>query len=125
MMADINVVFNLFQAIANTIPEAVAQANQDVADQAVANIQARIIANGQVETGTMLNSVHDEAQSDGSQNVIVDCQNEEGEYYAAYPNYGTIHQAANPFFEPGLEDTQDAMDEALAGIVAAMAKAGR
>lgn len=117
--------FNLFQAIANTLPDAVAQANQDVAAQAVTNIQAHILANGQISDNDepghvhMIDTVHTEPVSDGTQNVIV------GAPYAAYPNYGTIHQPANPFFEPGLDDTQDAMDAALLNIVDAMARAGR
>lgn len=118
--------FNRFPQIANALAAAIVQANKEIADSAVDNIKAHIIANGQVVTGTMLDSVHDETQTDGSQNVVVDAQNEEGEYYAAYPNYGTVRQPPNPFFEPGLQDTADNdVEPALDGIVAAMARAGR
>jgi len=117
--------FNLFQAIANTLPDAVKQANEDVASKAVTNIQAHILANGQVSDNDepghvhMIDTVHTEPVDDGTQNVVV------GADYAAYPNYGTVHQPANPFFEPGLQDTQEAIDAALLDIVNKMAKAGR
>lgn len=117
--------FNLFQAIANTLPDAVKQANEDVANKAVDNIKAHILINGQVSDNDepghvhMIDTVHTEPVSDGTQNVIV------GAPYAAYPNYGTVHEPPNPFFEPGLQDTQDAIDAALVDIVNKMAKAGR
>ena len=115
--------FNLFGKIADMLPDTVAQANASIADRAVDNIKARIIANGQVETGEMLNSVHTEAQSDGTQNVVIDAKNEEGEYYAQFPNYGTVYQPANPFFEPGLDDTQPDIDTALQAILSAIGNA--
>lgn len=117
--------FNLFQQIANTLPDAVAQANQDIANQAVDNIKSHILINGQVSDNNepghvhMIDTVHTEPQGDGTQNVVV------GADYAAYPNYGTRYQAANPFFEPGLQDTQAAIDAALVDIVNQMGQVGR
>lgn len=115
----VEVAFNLFGEIADAFMVATVAAPVAIADKAVEHIQEHIIANGQVDTGNMLDSVHVEAGNDGVQYVTV------GAEYGIYQNYGTRFLPARPFFEPGLDDTQVDIDTAMAGIVNAMAKAGR
>lgn len=102
--------FNHFDAIADALISSSQDVTQDIGKAAVQHIQEHIQSNGQVNTGTMLNSV----TSDG-QTVSV------GVDYAVYQNYGTKFLPARPFFEPGLEDTNADMDDAMQKIVDAMA----
>lgn len=103
--------FNFFKDISEELSGLIAEATEYIAEEAVANIQDHIEANGQIETGEMYDSVDHVANSDGSQTVFV------GAPYAIYPNYGTRFQPANPFWEPGLADTVDVMNEALQDVV--------
>lgn len=99
--------FNHFGSIALALAAELEVFAEDEANLAVENIQQHIIANGQVDTGEMLDSVHTEKQEDGTVDVVV------GADYGAYQNYGTRFLPARPFFEPGLMDTQADMDEDL------------
>lgn len=110
--------FNNFAAIGNALEKASVAANEEIAMKAVEHIKDHILANGQVVTGDMLNSVHNEAQDDGSQNVVV------GVDYGIYPNYGTSRQPAKPFFEPGLDDTVADVEVAFEEIINALSKVG-
>lgn len=112
--------FNFFKTIANELSGLIEEATEDIAEEAVANIKDHIEANGQISDNEepghvhMIETVDHVANSDGSQTVFV------GAPYAIYPNYGTRYQPANPFWEPGLQDTHDAMDEALQNVVDAI-----
>lgn len=116
---DEGVLFNFFGNIADELPSLIAEATEYIAEEAVNNVQARIEDNGQIETGEMYDSVDHVDNGDGSQTVFV------GAPYAIYPNYGTRFQPANPFWEPGLDDTKDAMDEALQNLASAIEELGK
>jgi hypothetical protein len=118
--------FNHFQQIADALPGVLSQMVRKTAQDAKGNVQAHIVANGQVDTGFMLNSVYT-VTSEGSdykggerafpqveaplddQTAIVAVAAE----YAAFPNYGTSHQTGHAFWEPGLEEARESLDAGL------------
>ena len=103
--------FNHFPEIAAGLHSAIAAIVDETADAAVLNIQGHILANGQVDTGDMLNSVHKEAgESDTDMNIQIDA------YYWIYQNYGTRFMAARPFLEPGMDDTRPILEAKMAAL---------
>lgn len=111
------VLFNHFDAIADALVNESKKAEQKIAENAVEHIKEHIIANGQVRTGAMLDSVEATQSEDGTMQVTV------GADYAAYQNYGTRYLPPRPFFEPGLDDTQPDIDAVMQGIVDALSGA--
>lgn len=130
--------FNHFAQIAEALPKACSQVVRKTALDAQGNIQAHIVANGQVDTSFMLNSVyavtsegsgyHGGARAlpevahppdDQSASVAVAAE------YAIYQNNGTHLIPARPFFEPGIEDTRPGFESAVAAIQAKLAEAAR
>lgn len=105
------VLFNHFADIADALLNSAKQAEQQIAESAVEHVKEHIIANGQVRTGAMLDSVEATQSEDGSMQVVV------GVDYAAYQNYGTRYLPPRPFFEPGLDDTQQDVDKAMQTII--------
>jgi len=103
--------FNHFDLIAARLTPACAEIAAETAWHAVSNIQQHIIANGQVDTGDMLNSV---AVADGdtptTKDIII------GMDYWVYQNYGTRYMPARPFVEPGIEDTRAQFEAAGATL---------
>lgn len=98
--------FNHFPELANALYEACEQGQNDIAEVAAEHVREHIMANGQVRTGEMLDSV----SADGDTVSV-------GAPYAIYQNYGTRKMAARPFFEPALMQTEEEMEEKLASSI--------
>jgi hypothetical protein len=96
--------WNKFPQIAALITPACSHIVGATADAAVINIKGFIEANGQVDTGFMLNSVHTEKVDETTTNVVCDAP------YAGFQNYGTRYLPPRPFWEPGLELTQSNLE---------------
>lgn len=123
---------NHFGDLADALPDILSKVVRTIALDAQAHIQRHIHANGQVDTGNMLNSVYtvtDEGGSTypggGTHDLLpaIDEQPDKTTAYvavaAAYgapQNYGTRHLPARPFFEPGIEDARPGFEAALAAI---------
>ncbi len=103
--------YNHFAAIANALPQAIAQVVDETADEAVSNIKGFIVSNGQVDTGNMLNGI---AKEDGPDEQTKDITS--AMYYWIFQNYGTRYLPARPFVEPGIAQTQPGFDAKLASI---------
>lgn len=128
--------FNNWSRIADAFDEAQSQVVRKTAFDWLANAQAQIRANGQIDTGFMVNSgyvrTYDESTYAMSGSPIKKGQeklpeverpanNKEafigfGAYYSWFQNYGTVHQPARPFLEPSHDLTQPSFDEALRRI---------
>jgi hypothetical protein len=118
--------FNHFAEIANALPKLTSQMVRKTALDAKGNVQAHIVANGQVDTSFMLNSVYT-VTSEGSDYKggeralpqVAAPADDQTAYvavaaeYAIFPNYGTVHQVGKPFFEPGIEEARESLDAAL------------
>ena len=103
--------FNHFAEIAAELGPILEDIVSETAEVCVKNIQAHILANGQVDTGDMLNSVHTAPGADGyTREIQIDM------YYWVYQNYGTRFMAARPFLEPGVQDTEPVFQALLAGF---------
>lgn len=105
------VVSNNFAQIAEALKKSSEEASQNISENAVQHIKDRIVANGQVNTGAMLNSVEAIHSQNDSYDVTV------GADYAIYQNYGTKFIPPRPFFEPGIEDTKPDIDSEMQKIV--------
>jgi hypothetical protein len=118
--------FNHFGKIAESIKPACSQVVRKVALDAQANIQAQIVANNQIDTGFMLNSVYTQT-SDGStykggENALPETARPSketeahiavGANYAVHQNYGTRFLPPRPFWEPGIERTRPGFEQAM------------
>jgi HK97 gp10 family phage protein len=110
---------NNWAAMADALGKEMGKVVVGTAKDAKKNIQARIRSNGQVRTGFMHDSVYT-VTSEGSDykggalafSEVAGPENNQEAFvavaatYAQYPNNGTRYQPANPFFEPGMEDTK-------------------
>lgn len=103
--------FNHFAALANALPDVLAQIVDETADECVSNIQGFIISNGQVDTGNMLHGIAKEDGPDAQTKDITSAM-----YYWVFQNYGTRYLPARPFVEPGIAQTQPGFDRRLANI---------
>jgi hypothetical protein len=94
-----------------------------------ANIQRHIQSNDQVDTGKMLNSVYvktaDESTYKGGENILPEVEAPPdnktayigvGASYAIFQNYGTRFIPSRPFFEPGIEETRQGFEAAIARV---------
>lgn len=121
--------FNRYALIAQLLPGVLSQAVRKTAFDLAANAQQQIQANGSVETGFMLNSVYvrtdEESTYTGGEKAFPEVEqppNAQTAYvgvaanYAGYVNYGTRFMAAKPFFEPAIERTRPAFDEAIGRV---------
>jgi HK97 gp10 family phage protein len=99
--------FNHFAEIAELLEKGLKQGVESVAVKAKDNIKDQIVANGQVKTGEMLNSVQVVEGEGGAYEVQV------GVPYAGYQNYGTRFLPPRPFFEPGILKAGAEMEEIL------------
>jgi len=121
---------NKWEDIADAIITTAKKAVVDVANIGAQNVQDQIAANSQVRTGFMMGSVY-ASTSDGSdysngsdERSLPEVKPESdmeaivgvGAKYAIFPNYGTMHQGAKPFFEPAILKTQDDLDQAVVQI---------
>jgi hypothetical protein len=103
--------FNHFAALAAALPEICEQVVTKTALDVKSNVQAQIVANGQVDTGNMLNSVEVEDGEDAQTKYI-----KVGAEYAPAQNYGTRFMAGRPFWEPGWNKTRPDFEAAIAAI---------
>ena len=103
--------YNHFPQMGGQLYSACSQVVAKTAFDCQGNIQGFIRANGQVDTGNMLNSVHvEDGASDLNKFVIV------GAPYGIYQNYGTRYMPGRPFFEPGVEQTRPGFESAISAI---------
>lgn len=120
---------NNWQQIADTLPKVTSQAVRKTALDAEGNIKAHIVANDQVDTGFMLGSVYvvtsDFSDYSGGPRALPEVAAPTDEQtacvavaaeYAVFPNYGTVNQVGNAFFEPGMDEARIALDAAVALI---------
>lgn len=128
-MADIVVQFNHFPQIADQLDKALSKVVKATAFKAQANIQSQIQANGQIDTGFMMNSVYavtsDGSTYSGGEHALPEVEAPPdnktayvavGALYGIYQNYGTRYLPPRPFFEPGIEATQPDFEAALSAI---------
>jgi hypothetical protein len=128
--------FNHWKAIADALTPACVQVVKKTAIDLQANIQGRIRANGQVDTGFMVNSVYSVTSDNSTYQGGVDAlppvaaPSSPTEAYVAvaakygvYQNNGTRYLPARPFFEPGVEATRPGFEAAIAAIEAKLQEA--
>lgn len=128
--------FNHFGQIAEVLPEVLGQVVRKTAFDGLANCQSVIRANGQIDTGFMINSgyvrTYDESTygqgtASPSKGAYLTPEVERppdkltayfgfGANYSYWQNYGTRFMAARPFLEPGIELTRPGFEEALSKI---------
>ena len=128
--------FNNWSRIADAFDEAQSQVVRKTAFDWLANAQAQIRANNQIDTGFMVNSGYVRTYDDSTYAASGDplkkgqqkfpevekpANNKEaymafGASYAWYQNYGSRFQPARPFLEPSRELTRASFEEALARI---------
>jgi hypothetical protein len=118
--------FNHFDKIAKSIKPACKLVVKKTAFDAQGHIQAQIVANGQVDTSFMLNSVYTQT-SDGStykggEKALPETAKPASDTvahvavaanYAVHQNYGTRYLPPRPFWEPGIERTRPGFEKAL------------
>jgi hypothetical protein len=121
--------YNHFPKIASALETALGQVVRKTAFDGQANVQAQIRANGQIDTSFMINSVYTVTDQGSTYQGGDKAFPEVGPLpekfsaflavaanYAGYQNYGTTRITARPFWEPGIEKTQQGFDQALAAI---------
>jgi phage gpG-like protein len=128
--------FNNWSRIADAFDEAQSQVVRKTAFEWLANAQAQIRTNHQIDTGFMVNSgyvrTYDESTYAASGDPLKKGQeklpeverpanNKEafigfGAAYAWWQNYGTHSIPARPFLEPSWETVRPSFDEALRRI---------
>lgn len=122
---------NHFAAIAEAFPEAVGKVVRKTAFDLQAAMQAHIRANGQIDTGFLVNSVYVVTSEDNSYNsgghadafASVDAPREPttayvavAANYGAYQNYGTRFQPARPFVEPAVDEVRPEFEAAMSAV---------
>jgi HK97 gp10 family phage protein len=125
--------FNNFDQLANVLDTALAQAVSKTAFDGQANVQKHIQANDQVDTGFMLNSVYaktkDTSTYKGGEKALPEVEapsDDKTAYvavaaeYAIYQDMGTRYMPGHPFFEPGMEETRQSFNDAIAVIKATL-----
>lgn len=128
--------FNYFVQIANSIKPAVRDVVKKTAFDGKANIQGQIRANGQIDTGFMVNGVYvvtsEGSTYSGGDKALPEVAGPSDESsafiasaaeYSVYQNYGTSRIPARPFWEPGIEKTRPSFEAAIAAIESKMAEA--
>ena len=93
--------------------------------QAAEIVEEEIRSRAPVLTGDLVKSLDaksDRRKDEASAVVQIENSAKEGiEHYAIFDEYGTSHQAAKPFFRPGVEASRDKVDvflrNALIGLV--------
>lgn len=120
--------FNHFGAIADALPQVFGQIVRKTAFDCQGNIQGFIRANGQVDTGFMVNSVYtvtsEGSTYSGGEQALPEVGGADqttayvavGANYAIFQNYGTRFQPGKPFFEPGIEQTRPGFDAACSAL---------
>lgn len=121
--------FDHFPQISDALHTALSQVIRKTAFDGQANIQRVIQANGQIDTGFMLNSVYvvtsDSSTYAGGDKALPEVESPPDDLtayiavaanYGVYQNYGTRFQPARPFVEPGVELTRPGFEQAIAAI---------
>lgn len=93
--------------VADSIERGVGDALREVAELIVSEAQS----NAPVDTGFLRDSIHVAEESDTSVSVVADAE------YAAYVEYGTSRMAAQPFFEPAVENARAEIEQRLRDIL--------
>jgi HK97 gp10 family phage protein len=130
--------WNNWLKVAYAMTPACTEAVTKVAQAGEAHVAAQIIANGQVDTGNMLKSVYSSAPDVSTYSYDVERALPEidpesdteailavSADYAIYPNYGTVHQPANPFWEPALEEVKGDFEAEMGIVAVKLEEAGR
>lgn len=130
--------FNRFDDIARAIRPACKLVVKKTALDCQANIQGQIVANDQVDTGFMLNSVYtvtsEGSSYKGGSDALSPISGPSSEleafvavaaHYGHVQNYGSSFQPGRPFFEPGVERTRPGFEAALNAIVEKMRRAAQ
>ena len=132
--------YNHFPQIASKLDEVLGQVVRKTAFDLQANMQARIRANGQIDTGFMVNSVYVRTIDESNYGATGEPQKkgqkkfEEveappdkhtayvgvGAEYGYWQNYGTRFQPARPFLEPAIETTRPSFEEAVSRVEEAL-----
>ena len=128
--------FNHFGNIAAALPGVCSKVVRKTAFDLKANIQGNIQANGQVDTGFMLNSAYvvtsRESTYTGGEKALPEIgrpPDDQTAYaavaaeYAEYQNYGTSRLPARPFFEPAVDVVRPGFESAVAAIQDRLAEA--
>ncbi len=120
--------FNHFGQIADALPEMLGQIVRKTAFDCQANIQGFIRANGQIDTGFMVNSVYTVTSEGSTYSGGVDALPEVGgadqttayvavaANYAVYQEFGTRFMPGKPFFYPGVEATRGSFEAACSRL---------
>jgi|SRR5450631_3528647 len=128
--------FNHWGSVAEAVDTAASQVVRKTALDAQGHIQQHIQANGQIDTGFMLNSVYT-VTSEGSSYTggehalaaVAAPPDNKTAYVAVAADYGEIQELGSrympgrPFFFPGMDDTRPGLDAAMALIKAKMEEA--
>lgn len=122
---------NHFAAIANALPDVVGKVVRKTAFDLQAHMQTQIRANGQIDTGFLVNSVYVVTSEENTYNAgghaeafaSVDAPREPttayvavAANYGAYQNYGTRFQPARPFVEPAVDATRPEFEAAMSAV---------
>jgi HK97 gp10 family phage protein len=121
--------FNHFPKIGEQMHDALSLVVRKTAMDIQANIQGFIRANGQIDTGFMINSAYTVTSQGSSYSGGGKALPEVGAppddmtayaaiaaAYAFFQNYGTSHMPARPFFEPGIEKTRPGFQAAVSAV---------
>ena len=125
--------FNHFAQISEQLYDAFALVVKKTAFDAKANIQAEIQSQGLIDTGFMINSVYtvtsDGSSYQGGEKALPPVEAPANAMsasvavaasYAGFPNYGTVHQPARPFFEPGIDKTRPGLQASISAVANAL-----
>jgi len=130
--------FNNWSNIANAIESACTEIVSSVARNGAGEVRNQIQANGQVLSGNMLKSVYastpegsdyqsdvkrslPEVKPENSTEAIIAVSAD----YSVFPNYGTVHQAPKPFWEPAMERVQLDFEVGLEDLAKKLEEAGK
>lgn len=135
--------YNHFPQIASALDDVLGQVVRKTAFDLSSNMQARIRANGQIDTGFMINGVYVRTSEESTYSQIASPTTKGVEAmpeveappdkhtayvgvaapYGYWQNYGTRFQPARPFLEPSIETTRPSFEEAVSRVEEALRQA--
>jgi HK97 gp10 family phage protein len=126
--------FNNWEALANALEPACTEAVSDTARKGKEHFRSQIQSNGQVRTGTMLNSVYastpegsdyhggekmlPEEKPSSKTEAVIGVAAE----YAIFNDMGTVHMSGKPIAAPAMDRTRQDFDAALEGVARKLAQ---